>query len=1292
MTTLQTERHPVDRLAEEFVQRYRRGERPAISEYVEKYPELAGELQELLAAMVLIEEHGRAQLQLGSSGQRVADRPAPVQLGEYRVLREIGRGGMGVVYEAVQESLGRHVALKVLPSHKLLDPVRLKRFQHEAQAAARLHHTNIVPIFGVGMAESVHFYAMQFIQGRGLDEVIEELRASRRKDSAGRSPAANDNGGAADGDTTMVHPSLSSMSDTPRYYRSVASLGAQVAEALDHAHRQGVLHRDIKPSNLLLDSAGTVWITDFGLAKTEGTEELTHSGDLVGTLRYMAPEQLRGKADGRADIYSLGSTLYELLTLRPAFDAPDRPALVRQIVQDDPLRPRRFDARIPCDLETIVLKAMTHNPASRYSSAAAMAADLRRFLDDKPITARRMGVGERLWRWCVRRPALASLAAALLLSLSIGILGVLWEWARAETHLKEAVKHKANAENSLIAAQQEQRRAEEQQRRAEQEAEEAARQRTIAERKAKEAEASYQTARKAVDELTMVSENALLAQPGLQSVRLQLLTRAVKFYEEQLAGGHHDPVVRRDLATSYLRLGAIKSDLGPAAEAPEAYRKAIALLTPLDGKGENDPVVTLLLARAENRLGLDQIYAHDLSAGRVMLDQARERLERLLAATPNDRAAQAYLAMTFNNLGHLLSRHERCEEAIELHQQALTINRRLAARDPKNLSAQSGVSSVLSNLGRRHQSLGRHDEARSLFEECLRIRQQALHAQPANLTYQRDVAQTLNALGDVIRDSRLRTPERLRQAVDHYEQSREMQQRLVQQNPAVLLYQQDLGNTLANLAELYLRYGDAARALEWHRQEFTVWNACLTLDPGKAENRALYALGMNGQAAAEEKLGMYAESLNSRRRSREMWREVQNHPQLFAHYRANLLVNLADLMIELAKQERIDELCALAGERRELAGNKPADLMALSYDLERAFRAVRRGPRLSEQQAAKIAEYQQLAVQRFREAAKAAPREMEAFVRSRPNLPAYIPLARVDAKLEVAPLNTSFLVERARLLRKLGDEPASRKDEEETLRLIENTLATDPENVAALRDRATLYFNAERWEQATASCAQGLEVAPSDYVLLRIKARASQRREQWPEVYDACSRILKIRPDEVFFWSPNCRAAWELGHSDEALANARTLIELTEKNPKNADFVIWEFLKLRDVGRFSETALAVAQQAAKRHSKDKDNVYRGELGVVQCCLGQYQEAIDNLQPAAVESPSVSSALTGFYLAMSHYHLGEPDKAQAAFIRAVRNWKGMGPAYPDEEDLTRSLWLEAQTLLGGSVTQGEPHAS
>jgi serine/threonine protein kinase len=192
------------------------------------------------------------------------------------------------------------------------------------------------------------------------------------------------------------------------FFRSVAHIGRQVAAGLSYAHARGIVHRDIKPSNLLLDTQGVVWITDFGLAKASD-DGLTQTGDILGTVRYMAPERFRGEGDGRADDYALGLTLYELLVLRPAFDSPDRLKLIEQIKAEDPPRPRALDSRIPRDLETIVLKSIAKDPKDRYPSADALREDLRRFLADEPIRARRVGPLERAWIWARRRPALAGL-------------------------------------------------------------------------------------------------------------------------------------------------------------------------------------------------------------------------------------------------------------------------------------------------------------------------------------------------------------------------------------------------------------------------------------------------------------------------------------------------------------------------------------------------------------------------------------------------------------------------------------------------------------------------------------------------------------------------------------------------------------------------------------------------------------------------------------------------------------------------------------------------------------------
>jgi WD40 repeat protein len=487
-----------DELAEEFAERFRRGERPSLNEYIDRLPEMADEIRAMFPAMLEVE---RAEQDVRGEDEQESERRAPprAQIGDYRLLREVGRGGMGVVYEAEQVSLGRRVALKVLPGHVAGDRRALERFRREAKAAARLHHTNIVPVFEVGRDGDVAFYAMQFIQGQGLDQVISELARIRDPARAAAERTANSrasSGGAIAGATPTLGVAVSGAAgrelnrvaesllsgrlgamcrddDAPAeqtdglartewfdvnattgpshavldtgfasglappgpetsavlpggtpvsavetsgrrqpYFRSVAQIARQAAQGLAYAHARGVVHRDIKPSNLLLDTSGVVWITDFGLAKADD-DGLTATGDILGTLRYMAPERLRGDGDGRADIYALGLTLYELLTLRPAFDPSDRLKLIERIKAEEPVRPRTLDARIPRDLETIVLKSIEKDPGRRYPTAEALSADLRRFLDDEPIQARRASLIERYARWARHHPTIAIVGAVV---------------------------------------------------------------------------------------------------------------------------------------------------------------------------------------------------------------------------------------------------------------------------------------------------------------------------------------------------------------------------------------------------------------------------------------------------------------------------------------------------------------------------------------------------------------------------------------------------------------------------------------------------------------------------------------------------------------------------------------------------------------------------------------------------------------------------------------------------------------------------------------------------------------
>ncbi len=473
MDSSTSDRNPFDRLAEEFALRVRRGERPPLSEYTARYPELADEIRRAFPAIVMMErlKPDSAELRGPDPARATSGRRAiPDRLGDYRILRFISEGGMGYVFEAVQESMGRRVALKVLKP-EIVGQRQLARFLRESRAPGRLHHTNIVPIFGIGECDDLHYYAMQFIYGESLEKVIADLR-HLRNGRCGPAPATGDApplptpatlsrslrtgrfadtdpdlesgptakngavalpaslavpdrqpeaGGRASAPSSTSRPGLEQPSGRI-FYKSVARIGEQVALAMGHAHRNGVLHRDIKPANLLLDLQGTVWVADFGLAHETDAEDLSR-GDVVGTLRFIPPERFRGESLPQGDIYSLGLTLYELATLEPAFRGPDTRHLMHLIQHGQPRPPRSIDGEIPRDLETIILKAIDKDPRRRYATADAMAEDLLAFREDREIRSRRARWPERLVRWCRRNPAVAGLSGlALLLLFTIAVV------------------------------------------------------------------------------------------------------------------------------------------------------------------------------------------------------------------------------------------------------------------------------------------------------------------------------------------------------------------------------------------------------------------------------------------------------------------------------------------------------------------------------------------------------------------------------------------------------------------------------------------------------------------------------------------------------------------------------------------------------------------------------------------------------------------------------------------------------------------------------------------------------
>jgi hypothetical protein len=372
---------------DEYMADLQAGRAPDRARLLADHPDRAAELERCLAGIDYVHQT------VGNPDGEQA------RLGDFRILREIGRGGMGVVYEAEQVSLRRTVALKILKYGALADETVLLRFQREAETVAQLHHTNIVPIHAVGTEGGIHYFAMQYIDGRSLADRLAEARAH------GKVLAATD----------------------------VADWGRQAAEALAYAHRRGVIHRDIKPSNLLLDASGILWLTDFGLAKRSDEASLTVTGTLMGTPRYMSPEQaesLTRPIDHRTDIYSLGASLYELATGKPIFEAETPHGVIAKVLHEEPIAPRQVRPGLPRDLETIILTCLAKDSARRYPTANAVAEDLRAVLDARPIRARRVRMPERAVRYVWKRRKLIAVATLAVMISALGMVGgaLGWRW------------------------------------------------------------------------------------------------------------------------------------------------------------------------------------------------------------------------------------------------------------------------------------------------------------------------------------------------------------------------------------------------------------------------------------------------------------------------------------------------------------------------------------------------------------------------------------------------------------------------------------------------------------------------------------------------------------------------------------------------------------------------------------------------------------------------------------------------------------------------------------------------
>ena len=598
---------------DEYLAALEAGRRPDRQEFLARHAAVAEALAECLDGMEALHEASSSPGQKAPGWASPLDRQPATPLGDFRIIREVGRGGMGVVYEAEQLSLGRRIALKVLPFALTLDPRQLQRFKNEARAAAQLHHQHIVPVYSVGCERGVHFYAMQYIEGRSLADVIRGLRqlagpgkasarAARTVTGRGMSPGASTGPSAADADAPAAETAdepvgalaTAYSTSSTEFYRAVARLGVQAAEALEHAHEYGVVHRDIKPANLLVDAHGKLWVTDFGLAQFHADSGLTQSGDLLGTLRYMSPEQAGGQRvllDHRTDVYSLGATLYELLTLRPPFDGADRQTLLHQILHDEPRPPRDVEKSVQAELETIVLKALAKAPAERYATAREFADDLGRFLDHRPILARRPSLAQRARKAARRHPSVVAAVVVLCVLTAAGSL------ASAAVIRREQAKTQAAYEGEK--------------------------------QRAREAEERFLLARQSVEEIVKVCQEELADRPDLDGLRRRLLEDALVYYQKLIEQRRDDPAAQAELAATRDQVKQILADLAVMQGAGQLHlldrREVLDDLRPSDEQRAQ-------IRQLSQRLGEERDQAFQ-DFGRLSPEERRQRFLDLARAS-----------------------------------------------------------------------------------------------------------------------------------------------------------------------------------------------------------------------------------------------------------------------------------------------------------------------------------------------------------------------------------------------------------------------------------------------------------------------------------------------------------------------------------------------------------------------------------------------------------------------------------------------------------------------------------
>ncbi len=913
LSSIEAEHDPLEPLITEVIVLREGGSQDALEEVCRAHPGSAAELRARLGKL----ERLRAAFEELKSASRVHQ--APRRIGRYTIQRELGRGGMGVVYLAHDEQLGRHIALKAMTSPVLAGERGRKRFAREGQAVAALQHPGIIPLYEAGEDQGVPYFTMQYVEGHTLAHALDELRSQKvepaqlsgkhlEKATSGEravsdveAPAAASPGSESSKPGSGSHSSV----DWSRgYLELVSRIVLDIAEALDYAHQHGIVHRDVKPSNILMRPGGRAMLFDFGLARFDASASVTRSGDFVGTPHYVSPEQVLGGEpglDARTDVYSAGVTLYELLTLRVPFSGARAQEILGKIATKEPTPVRRLNPAVPRDLETICHTAMAKDRERRYASAADMADDLRRFLQFRPVAARPFGTFSRVMRWSRRNPA-TTLAVGLALVLVVGgplLFGAYSQVARRRLQREQAA---TEVQRDLAAAR----------------AAEAERALRAAELQRERADRNVARVLSTIDGmLTRVAQDDLVHLPRMDLVRREFLERALALYQELLAEEGDDPELLQDTARAQLRVGRILNSLGRSDEAALAAQRAISLQRSLLDLSHDSPENLEELAAGLTLAALSEGLDGGAERPEQLLDQALELRLRVSELLPDDEQARGQLADTYVNLGNVHLARGLLHDAEGEYRRALRFWSELVERAPQDPQRRLSRAEVLLNLSVALSSSGRLEQAEQVGREALDVWQALLDEHPGWYTASLGWLKASTDLADLLVDL-----DRTDEAQSLAGQAVELATSQLDEHPDVPEYAEVLAVARSLSAKVLIATGDDEEAIAVAQQVLASLDELAARFPTVASFRSRRVGVLDRLSTAYGNLGRTQDKLEAYELALAIRRElVEAAPSNMAQ-RSRLggtLNNLAEMVAAAGDPERAGVLLTEAIEQQRMA-------------------------------------------------------------------------------------------------------------------------------------------------------------------------------------------------------------------------------------------------------------------------------------------------------------------------------------------------------------------------------------